>query len=451
MNRGNEMTNLANGRDSRQQYSDRTLWAASIFVLLALAIILESICLGSLYIYNWLSGQGNRGFAQNHILTSLFVSAPTSPVPGKHFIGHLRDDDQWEEFLVPDGLLGWRLGSNIAVYYSPSSHSSEYLYLTDDNGFSADVDDPPVAMQKPTDVYRVVVLGGSTVMGDGSPRPSQNLVGMLRNAVHDQQITAADGRRVEFINAGVDGYNSGQEYLYFVSDLARFKPDLLVVYDGWNDSFMWTDRSVTRNMSPFRTQTHEDGTRRIKASYSISGSVVLTLANLKSSLTDGHFRLGITELPWRVFRKSTSNEEVDRRSETYDSHLIEYYRQTHRAFLALADDQLAVAVFLQPLVGTDGRALSDEEKASWWYPELEWEMGNRIPFYEDGRRVLAELKQISRGKQQACIADLSDSLKGETGLLYADTGHLFPVGNRIVASRILDELASCGLMAKRAP
>ena len=108
-------------------------------------------------------------------------------------------------------------------------------------------------------------------------------------------------------------------------------------------------------------------------------------------------------------------------------------------------------MFLQPLVGTDGRALSDEEKTSWWYPELEWEMGNRIPFYKDARRVLTEFKQIGPVSQQACIADLSDSFKGETQPVYADTGHLFPIGNRIVASRILDELASCGLIARRAP
>ena len=138
-------------------------------------------------------------------------------------------------------------------------------------------------------------------------------------------------------------------------------------------------------------------------------------------------------------------------SVSFDRHLTEYYRENRRAFLALADDRLAVAVFLQPLAGTDGRTLSDEEKASWWYPELAWEMGNRAPFYQDARRVLAEFKERSRGSRQVCIADLSDSLRGVAQPVYADTGHLMPVGNRIVASRMLDELASCGLIATRAP
>ena len=123
--------------------------------------------------------------------------------------------------------------SDISFFYV--APSAEYLYITDDNGFSADVDDPPITVQKPADAYRIIVLGGSTVMGAGAPRPSQNIVGMLRKGVRARGLTGPNGKHIEFINAGVDGYTSAQEYLYLVSDLLRFKPDLVVVYDGWND------------------------------------------------------------------------------------------------------------------------------------------------------------------------------------------------------------------------
>jgi hypothetical protein len=205
------------------------------------------------------------------------------------------------------------------------------------------------------------------------------------------------------------------------------------------------------SLSPFRTQGHAEGTRRIAASYSVSGSALLTLVNLKTSLTQGHSRLAMMELPWRLLQDPAPSEEVERRSGEYDSRLAEYYRENHRAFVALADDKLAVAVFLQPLVGTDDRALSDEEKAAWWSDELDWEMGNRTPFYQDARRVLAELKARTRSERQACIADLSDTFRNVTATVYADTGHLNPAGNRIVAARILDELASCGLVVKPTP
>jgi hypothetical protein len=60
---------------------------------------------------------------------------------------------------------------------------------------------------------------------------------MLRKAAQERGLTGPKGQRIEFINAGVAGYNSVQEYLYFASDLLRFKPDLVVAYDGWNDIF----------------------------------------------------------------------------------------------------------------------------------------------------------------------------------------------------------------------
>lgn len=445
------MTEVLESSDAGRRNSARFFWISLIIIPFVLLVVLEAVCLGILYFYDSLSGKGNAAFTRNHLLTRLFAPASLGPAPGKHFLGHLRDDDRWQELLVPDGLLGWRLGSNISVYYSPSRRAGEYLYLTDENGFSTDVDDPPVLRQKPVGVYRVIVLGGSTVMGDGSPRPSQNLVGMLRATVREQRITAVDGRQVEFINAGVDGYNSAQEYLYFVSRLIRLEPDLVVVYDGWNDSYVWTDSSIMATMSPFRTKTHEEGTRRLEASYSVSGSFLLALVNLKSALTEGHFRLAMMELPSRLLQKPQEDEDADDRSESYDPRLMDFYRENHRALVALADDRLAVALFLQPLVGTDDRALSEEEKASWWYSEFEWEMGNRVPFYRDARRVLAELKEKNRGKQQVCVADLSDSLRSVTETVYADTGHLFPNGNRIVASRMLDELAACGFVVRRAP
>jgi hypothetical protein len=439
------MAKITDGQRSARQYSNTILWISLIFGLLFSAILLESLCLGILYVYDSLKGKDNNlFFAKEHILTSPFASTPTGPVPGKHFLGHLRSVHPrgWAQFLVPDGLLGWHLASDISTYYAYSQLTNEDLIVTDDNGFSVDVDDPPAALQKSVDAYRVIVLGGSTVMGEGAQRPSQNIIGMLRRGVRERALTGPNGRRVEFINAGVDAYNSAQEYLYFVSDLLRFKPDLVIVYDGWNDA------DISRfKVSPFRTERQRDLTRRVNKSYSIAGSVLFAAQNLKYSLTDGDLKLGMVELPWRVFRKlSSTADAVQSTSAPFDPRSIEYYRNNHRAFLAVADDQLSVALFLQPVVGTDDRMLSADEKASWWYPGLDKKLRNRIPFYEGARHILADLKERAHGNGHVCIADLSHSLKGVSETVYADSGHLLPKGNEIVAAHILDELVSCGLL-----
>jgi hypothetical protein len=426
---------------SARQYSTTNLWIGLIAALLLLAILLESACLSILYVNDVLKGNDTSRFAEQHLLTRLFVSTPPNPVPGKHFLGRLTFADAgWGTPFVADSLLGYRMRSAISVFYV--APSAEYLYITDDNGFSVDADDPPITLQKPADVYRVIVLGGSTVMGAGAPRPSQNIVGMLREGARARGLAGPNGKRLEFINAGVDGYSSAQEYLYLVSDLLRFKPDLVVVYDGWNDLVYDFDN----NLSPFRT-THMYIRSRVAESFSIAGSVFLVAQNVKEFLSSSSFRLGVIELARRVFDRFRSRADiVHSLSVPFDPRNIEFYDINRRAFLALADNQLSVALFLQPLVGVDDRMLSAEEKASWWYPTHDRVLRNRVPFYERARQILAHLKASEEGGGYHCIADLSHSLKGVFEPVYADTGHLLPKGNEVVAAQILDQLVLCGLI-----
>ncbi len=421
---------------SVRRYSTMILWTSSISALVILAVLLESVCLGILYVNNSLEGKDNSSFANEHLLTRLFVSVPAPPdLPlGVNFLGYLPQTRF--SFSEPDDLLGYRLPTASAVV--ELDHSDKYVYITDDNGFIVDVNDPPITLQKPVETYRVIVLGGSTVMGTGASRPAQNIVGMLRKAVRERGLTGPNSKRVEFINAGVHGYTSSQEYLYSVADLLRFKPDLVVVYDGWNDSeFDYTFRDIA-----------DWSAERLAWSYSIAGSARLLAENLGYFLTQSDFRLGMAELLSRVFLglsdRVSSYLSYKPDGKPFDPRVMENYSRNHRAFLALADDQLSVALFLQPLVGTDDRTLSTEEKASWWYSQL-W-LGDRIPFYEHARRILEDLKERNLDNGHNCIADLSHSLKGVSEAVYADSGHLLPRGNEVVAAHILDELVSCGFL-----
>ena len=408
-------------QSSVRRYSTTILWISAIFLLVILAVLLESVCLGILYVNNSLKGKDNSSFANEHLLTRLFVSAPVAPpgLPlGVHFFGYIPQNRF--SFGEPDDLLGWRLPRASAVV--ELDHSNKYLLITDDNGFIVDVNDPPVALQKPVETYRVIVLGGSTVMGTGAPRPSQNIVGMLRKGIRERGLTGPNGKRVEVINAGVAGYNSALEYLYFVANLLRFMPDLVVVYDGWNDIVY--DYAL-RDIADWNAE-------RLARSHSIAGSAQLLAENLGDFLTQSDFRLGMAELLSRVFLRLSDRVssylsyepdaiQTEFVSKPFASRVKENYSRYHRAFLALADDQLSVALFLQPLAGTES-------------------------FYEYARQILEDLKEKNLDNGRYCIADLSHSLTGVSEAVYADYGHLLPRGNEVVAAHILDELVSCGLL-----
>jgi hypothetical protein len=201
----------------------------------------------------------------------------------------------------------------------------------------------------------------------------------------------------------------------------------MIVYDGWNDS-------TIRQLSPYRN-----------VRYALYRSFASALGYF---FTVSEFELGTGELLLRVSNKlwSSKADSIPSLSTPFDPRKMEFYDLNRQAFLALADDQLSVALFLQPLVGIDDRTLSAEEKASWWYPTLDEALRNRVPFYEHARHTLEDLEARDQGNGYHCIADLSHSLKGVSEPVYADTGHLLPRGNEVVAAHILDQLVLCRLL-----
>lgn len=85
----------------------------------------------------------------------------------------------WREFMPADSILGWRMGPNVAV-----SQYGKYLYATNKQGFlSIGENDFYYPPRKRPGALRVVVLGGSTVMGCGSPTPASNLPAMIQKSL----------------------------------------------------------------------------------------------------------------------------------------------------------------------------------------------------------------------------------------------------------------------------
>jgi hypothetical protein len=62
-----------------------------------------------------------------------------------------------------------------------------------------------------------------------------------------------------------------------------------------------------------------------------------------------NFRLGMIELPWSTLRKVSSSDVGIPAELAFDPRNVEFYRQSGRQFLTLADNELSVALFLQPL------------------------------------------------------------------------------------------------------
>jgi lysophospholipase L1-like esterase len=87
------------------------------------------------------------------------------------------------------------------------------------------------SFEKPMDVYRIFMLGGSTMFGHGATSDNTTIPGYLQNLFKNYN----NDFTVEIINSGIQGADSFNELNLIETKLIDYSPDMLIIYDGWND------------------------------------------------------------------------------------------------------------------------------------------------------------------------------------------------------------------------
>lgn len=86
-------------------------------------------------------------------------------------------------------------------------------------------------LEKSGGVFRIFVLGDSVVFDRNARNDDTTWTARL-----EKELNGAQSKyRVEIVNAGVPGFYIDTEYLYLVNRISRFKPDMIILYDGAND------------------------------------------------------------------------------------------------------------------------------------------------------------------------------------------------------------------------
>ncbi|MEL7338247.1 MAG: GDSL-type esterase/lipase family protein, partial [Planctomycetota bacterium] len=125
-----------------------------------------------------------------------------------------------EPFLERDPELFWKPRAGVA------GHNSLGLY------------GPEFSPEKPDEVLRILCLGDScTHFG---PRSYPHI---LQERLDQMVAGPSDKERLEVINAGVIGYTSYQGRKVMETRAAKWEPDIVTVYFGWNDH--WLARGLT--------------------------------------------------------------------------------------------------------------------------------------------------------------------------------------------------------------
>jgi hypothetical protein len=140
---------------------------------------------------------------------------------GRSWISH-GDDTDYKFMLHP------------YLYYKnlPNQHDTDICgeYHVNSLGFRGE----EVAREKDPDVFRVIVVGGSTAFGYGATNDAATWSHRLQEKLN---TCASMPGRVEVINAAVIGYGVAQEFLALYTELLDLAPDLVIAFDGYNDFY----------------------------------------------------------------------------------------------------------------------------------------------------------------------------------------------------------------------
>lgn len=431
---------LENNRFERlyQKAKHRKVVFVGIIIILLLVIEVSAIAAEAAWSIG-IRKHSAREVAARYYLTKLLVIPFLRETgDGKEYLGNLTETEgEWRKMYPADALLGWRLGKN-----KTARHYNKYLYITNGQGFaSLGEDEFRYARPKPAWTYRIIVLGGSTVMGDGVPVPADNLPACIRRAIEEH---IPRSKRLEVINAGVGGYDSSNEFLYLISELINYEPDLVIVYDGWNDEAYSNRDLAKRPNAPnsLKLKVQYDYDERLNASYEFGGSFAIfaegTLVSIRKALA--HTGIGLP-IMIALDRVLAQKKEVEPAA-PYNPSSITRYRENLENILLIAEKHSAgVALFLQPIIGVDDKPYTPEELST---PISD--MKTRKLFYADASAMFSNLKKRYFRPGSTCIEDMSKIFDHTRETVYADSGHIQRRGNEIVARKIVQKLQTCQLV-----
>ena len=261
--------------------------------------------------------------------------------------------------------------------------------------------------------YRVLMLGGSTMWGIGSPDSA------TIPARFQAKLAARTTRPVCVVNLGEKGYTSLQELVFLVTRLrSDAVPDLMVFYDGVNDVRVAADQSDAglhfglRQVADKLEEVPPPLALRVRRS-SFMSLVLPPLVPSADSLVVEDYRA----------RGVSADSLADR--------VVARYLDTHRAIRGLSREYgFDYAFFWQPVIWRTKKPFTAEEQvvvrnAVQGLPELYHAVYSRIH----------EIAPREDG-----LYDISDVFDGQTAFIYNDFNHVVPEGNEMVVTRMLADL-----------
>jgi hypothetical protein len=268
-----------------------------------------------------------------------------------------------------------------------------------------------ISIEKPTDTYRIFVIGGSTTFGVVVDN-DETIPTYLQNYFNN-----IDSKyKIEVINAGVNSGWSFNEVTQINNKIISLNPDLLIIYDGWNDVEHGRPEFLL-DPSQYTAPIYTDDISPIEYA--------------KHLLRQVHTIQTINRI---IFYANNEDLFLLRTVVPFDSsHLDLKVQEWNSRWSTVCDfgkiNGFDTIITIQPMAGMGNKTMSDTE----YFYYVRYDHENLFKGFQKYVDSMDNLKTHC-----AKTVDLRNIFDGIDQPIFFDQGHVGPVGNKIIAKKLFD-------------
>ena len=304
---------------------------------------------------------------------------------------------------------------------TPSSRNQEFA-VEFTNGDSLRIESASYKLdkKKPASQIRIAILGGSTVRI--GTRFDVTLPGALKRTLNSRY----PGRDIEVINGGIISAISRQELVFLVTTLIDYEPDILIVYDGINDTGQMLYYEKRPNF-PYNYKVMEEAWKQYVAGYKEPlWRQALNRSNILARLWPQHF--GATQILETIPAKLLAEDAALRR--TYAEVHADNWDKIARVCSAYG---IRPVFILQPtsLYPVFPKGVMGDDQST----PLNQTLYANYLVYEDFHNSVHKFAQDHPGLD---VVDMSSALPADA---FYDGAHVYDEVNDVIANRLAETLA----------
>ena len=269
---------------------------------------------------------------------------------------------------------------------------------------------PDFSEEKELGVYRIFLVGGSTVFGSASPDDT-TISSFLQKKINNFDT----GLKIEILNAGITSAYSYTEKYMIENHLIKFQPDLIIIYSGGNDSY-----------NRFGTEYDAPSVSYISTKTSSSFFEIV-----KKIIYDVNYRTPffvISSYHSMLNQFSVSESSKNQVQELWTTRMAEVCKTNN-------DIGVKTMIFVQPMLGSGNKQLSASEK-------IELEYFSKQNMLVASLEILNKISGSLDKLEDVCdkTSDFTMIFDNVAQPIFYDWIHTNYLGNEIIAEEIYEIL-----------